>query len=190
MEKSIITPLLFLLYITGFSQGLNFNVHGKYSHPIKKAELNDARFMSDIIPYYPAQWIMSYVSVEILATSDGKTMMAMGTNDTLSTEQKNIIYTADLGTDIVINIEYKYKNSVTDNIDINRMNYSVTVVPEIEAEFPGGYQQMTRYLKENAIDKISDTTSKVFQQVIVRFTVNEEGEIANAQIFKTSGDLK
>jgi TonB family protein len=146
--------------------------------------------MADIIPYYPAQWIMSYVSVEILATCDGKAMTATSASDTLSTEQKSILNTVDLGTDIVINITYKSKNSVTNNNEISRMNYSATVIPEIEAEYPSGFQQMTQYLKENAINKISDTTSKQIQQVLVRFTVNEEGEITNAQVFKTSGDLK
>jgi TonB family protein len=48
---------------------------------------------------------------------------------------------------------------------------------------------MTKYLKENAINKISETTSKELKQGIVRFTVNEEGTITDAKIFKTSGDL-
>jgi TonB family protein len=117
-------------------------------------------------------------------------MMAASANDTLSAEQKNMLNTVDLGTDIVINIRYKFKNPVTGNIDMSVMNYSATVVPETEAEYPGGYQQMTQYLQENAIDKISDSTSGQLQQVIVRFTVNEKGEIANAQIFKSSGDQK
>ena len=47
---------------------------------------------------------------------------------------------------------------------------------------------MTQYLRENAINKIPETTSKQLQQVIVGFTVNEEGKIANVQISKTSGD--
>jgi TonB family protein len=190
MEKRIITPLLFLLFISGFSQNLSYEVHGKYTHPVKKEILTNAESMSDIIPYYPVHWIMGYVSAEISTTSYGKTMMATGTNDRLSTEQKDILKTVDLGTDIIINITYKYKNPVTGNIDIGSSNYSATVIPEIQAEYPGGQQQMTQYLKENAINKIPDTTSRQIETAIVRFTVNEEGEIADAQIFKTSGDPK
>jgi TonB family protein len=190
MKKTIITPFLFLLFISGFSQNLSYEVHGKYTHPVKKEILNNAESMSDIIPYYPIDWILSYVSVEISATLDGKEIMAANTNDRLSTEQKNILKAVDLGSDIVINIEYKSKNSVTGNIYLDDMNYSATVIPEIEAEYPGGQQQMTQYLEENAINKISDTTSGQIQEAIVRFTVNEEGEIADAQVFKTSGDPK
>ena len=68
------------------------------------------------------------------------------------------------------------------------MNYSATVIPETEAEYPGGNQQMTQYLKENAIDKIPEISSKQIQQTLVEFTVNEKGETANAKIIKTSGD--
>ena len=68
------------------------------------------------------------------------------------------------------------------------MHFEVTVVPEIEAEFIGGHEQLTQYLKENAIDKISETDSKTMQQAIVSFTVNEKGAITNAQISTTSGD--
>lgn len=190
MIRRIITPLLFLIFIAGFSQDLDYEVHGKYTHPVKKEILNKAEFIGDIIPYYPAQWIMGYDSVDITAISDGKAMMASGASDTLSTQQKNILNTFELGSDIVIKIKYKYKNSVTGNIDIGRSNYSATVIPETEAEYPGGSATMTQYLKENAINKISEASVKEFQPASVRFTVNEEGEIAKAQIFKTSGDPK
>jgi TonB family protein len=190
MNKILITTLLLLLFITGFSQNLSYEIHGNYTHTVKKEILNKAEIMSDIIPYYPAHWIMGYVSAEILTTCNGKEMMATNTSDNLSKEQKNILKAVDVGNDIVIKIMYKYKNPLTDNIDIGTMNYSATLVPEFEAEYSGGQQKMKQYLEENAINRIPDTTSKQFQQVIVRFTVNEEGEIANAQVFKTCGDPK
>jgi TonB family protein len=188
MKKILITPLLLLLFIAGFSQNLDYGVHGKYLHPIKKETLEKAKFMADLIPYYPVWWIAGYESVEILATCDGKAMMASGANDTLSTEQRNILSKAELGTDIILNIKFKSKNAVTDNIETGTMNYSATVIPETEAEYPGGNQQMTQYLKENAIDKIPEISSKQIQQTLVEFTVNEKGETANAKIIKTSGD--
>lgn len=188
MKKRIITPLLFLLVMAGFSQNLTFDVHGKYTHPVKKEKLVQARLLSDIIPSYPAKWIMSYVATEVRVIRDGDTAMAAGVNDALSAEQINILQTTDLGTDIVINIRYKYNNPVTDNLEDGSMNYSATVVPETEAEYPGGYQQMTQYLKENAIDNISEEISGQIQPVVVGFTVNEKGKIADAQLSGTSGD--
>ena len=64
------------------------------------------------------------------------------------------------------------------------------MVPETEAQYLGGYQLLKQYLKENAIDKISETNAKQLQLATVRFTINEEGQIIDAQIFKTSEDEK
>ncbi|MBK6392145.1 MAG: energy transducer TonB [Saprospiraceae bacterium] len=47
---------------------------------------------------------------------------------------------------------------------------------------------MTQYLKENAVDKIAESTSKQLRQAVVRFTVDEQGEIANPQIAVSSED--
>jgi len=188
MKNSIITPLLFLFFSVGFSQNLKIDFYGNHSPSIKKEKLNEAKLMRDVIPDYPTKWIINCVSAEISATCDGKAMVAMSSSDTLSTEQ--ILNTVDPGTYIVINIKYKYKNSVNDNIEIDKMHFLATVIPETVAEYPGGYQQMIQYLKENTINKISETASKQFQQIIVRFTVNEQGEIAGVKMTKTSTDPK
>jgi len=188
MKKRLIAPLLFLLVIAGFSQDLDYSVQGKYIHPVTKEKLNNAGSLQEIIPHYPSQWISGYVSVEVSSSQDGKEMMAESTNDILNTEQKSILNEADFGTDIVINISYTTNNPVTGNIYTGEMNYSATVVPETEAEYYGGYPEMAQYLKENAIDKISDEVSEKFQPALVEFTVDEDGKIANALISRTSGD--
>jgi TonB family protein len=188
MKKYIITPLLFLLVIAGFSQDLNYSVQGKYVHPVTKEKLSNAKFMSDIIPYYPSQWILGYDSVVVSASQGGKEMMASGMDETLVVGQKNFLNAVDFGTEIIINITYTTKNPVTGNIYTGEMSYSATVIPETEAQYSGGYPKMAQYLKENAIDKISEEASAKFQQAKVEFTVDEEGEIANALISQTSGD--
>jgi TonB family protein len=145
MKNSIIASLFFLIIFSGFSQNLNYEVRGKYIHPVLKDDLSNVKSMSDIIPYYPASWISSYVSVEISAISDDITLTASGTNEILTDEQLSLINSAALGTEIVINIQY---------------------------------------ISENTISAISEK----IERAVVRFTVNEPGEIADAQISKTSGD--
>ena len=177
----------------GIVQELRFKIHpayASYSSPVKKEKLTEARLLGDFIPGYPVNWISDYLSVEILATCNGKVMKALSTNDVLSAEQKNILITADLATDIVINANYKYKNSVTGHPDFRSMHYTTTLVPEIEAEFIGGNKKLINYFKENVINKISETTPKEFQKGKVLFTVNEKGAIVNAKIFMSSGDPK
>jgi TonB family protein len=182
-----------VIYITdtNTSSPLRFELNGRYERPIKKEKLNECRSLGDIIAYYPVNWITSYDSVEILATCNGKAMRAVSPNDILSTEQKNILKTIDLGADLFINVRYKFLNSFNNYIlENNKIHIKMTVVPEIEAEYVGGYGQMIKYLEENVINKISETIPKQFEKSVVIFTVNEQGETTEANISMSSGDAK
>ena len=203
MKKNIILLPLLLMFFTGYSQDMNFGIggtssrtirdlsyeiRGTYSHPVKKDQLNSIKTMSDIIPEYPSAWITNYVSVEISSTCDGKSMKAVSTNPNLSKEQRRLVNSADIGSDIIIDIIYKSKNAVTENLENNKLHYSISVVPEIEAVYSGGNQQMTQYLKENAINKIPKSKAEQFQITQIRFIVSEEGKITNAKVARTSDD--
>jgi TonB family protein len=174
----------------GFPQDLRFEVRGKYLRPVKKEKLGEAKFIGDFISGYPKNWLSDYISVEILTTCNGKAMKAMSSNDVLSIEQKNILNAADYSTDIVININYRSKNAGTDKIENREMNILVAIIPELEAKYVGGYEQLAKYLRKNVINKISETTSKEFQHGVVGFTVNDQGDTVNAKVVETSGDLK
>ena len=173
---------------SNFMQELYFEVRGNYSHPVKKEKLNEAKLINDIIPGYPENWINQYISVEILAMRNGNSMKTKGLNNVLSPEQKNILQSTELGAKIEIIVNYKSKNPVTEKIENYMLNFSLIVIPETEAEYVGGYQQLAKYIKENVINKISKTTPTQFQSGIVIFTINEKGEIVDAKISKSSGD--
>ncbi len=190
MKKIFLTPLLLLSFATSFAQDMKFELNSKLINPIKKEKLDEAKVMGDIIPGYPTNWIEGYVSVNISGTCDGKMISAKGTNEKLTAEQKNILNTADLGTNISVNIEYKTKNAISNAIELSTMHYRTTYAPDVQAEYVSGKEQMTDYLKENIITKVPEAINKQMTRAIVKFTVNESGEINNAEIGKTSGDAK
>lgn len=190
MKTLIFTSLFCLLVSAAFSQNLSYDIHGKFSHPITDEKLSQARYISDIIPDYPSSWIKSYITVEISSTIDGKTVVAKGVNDTLSSGQISLLNAASLGTDLMISVRYIYFNSFTNISAESQMKYSATVVPEVQAEFPEGKEQLSQYIRENAINRISEKDSKDIDLAVVSFTVDPNGRIADAQITKTSGDPK
>ena len=169
---------------------LYYDVHGAYKQPVNKEKLEAANFLRDFIPGYPTNWISNYVSVEMSTTTNGRVMKAKSADDRISPEQKNILQMTDLGTEIVVNVRHTSRNSVTDAIEECTMHLSMTVIPETEAQFAGGYQKMSRYLKDNIIDKIEGSLPKEFEQGKVKFTVNEAGDIVNAKISRSSGNLR
>ncbi|HXB13317.1 MAG TPA: hypothetical protein VNZ45_15125 [Bacteroidia bacterium] len=140
--------------------------------------------------------IMDYVAIEITATCNGKTISAENTGEALTNEQKNILNTADLGTDISIKIKFKYKEWAIDSHHdiankIKEGDYKVTVVPGTEAEYPGGFQQMSKYFTENVLNKLSGANEREkFTDASLDFSINEEGQIVETKISSTSNDLK
>lgn len=224
MKNSLITLLLCLLFSTGFSQTSRYEYTGRLIPSIKKEKLNEAVFISEIMPefshyfvlpfaesalkeyqrilIYPQEYlypresyskIIDFVSVEIFASCNGKDLTSVSSGDTLSREQKNILNSVDLGTEIRVNIKFKYKNQSGGNLEnagnIITGEYAVKVVPETNAEYPGGFEQITEYLKETVINKIYQaSTTGNNQQATVKFTVNEEGRMVDAKIFTTSKD--
>jgi hypothetical protein len=139
--------------------------------------------------------VIDYVSIEILTTSNGKTLAARSSTDALTNEQKNILNSADLGSDIRIKIKFNYKKWVYKNISstdtLKEALYLITVVPATEAEYPGGFKQLSTYLTTNILNKVSDMNrSKNIRQAIVKFTVDEEGQLMDVKLSRTSSDLK
>lgn len=210
MKKLFLSATVLLMGFAAFAQNLSYTkkwykdddapammrnnlfyeVHGNYEHPVTKAALSEAKLVSDFIADYPVNWVSDYVSVEIIANCNNKTMKATGANDVLSAEQKNILNTIDTGTGLVVNVKYKSRNAVTDEIAINTMHAALMVIPETEAEYVGGYALLKKYLKENVINKISDATQMQLQHAnaTVLFTINEKGEITDAKLTGKSVD--
>lgn len=187
--KIFATTLLLICFMySGFSQNLQFEVKGTYTKSITKDQLAQAMSMTDINPGYPSSWITDYVSTKVTATNNGTEMSAYGTNESLTEHQRHIIQQADMATDIKVEVAYRNKNAVTNEVSINAMHFGMTVVPEKQAEYIGGPEQLNHYLKINAIQKIDAKKSADLGDVIIRFTVTEEGEIANAQLSGTSKD--
>ncbi|HWY10019.1 MAG TPA: energy transducer TonB [Bacteroidia bacterium] len=178
--KNIITLLSILFFIPGFSQS------------VKKEKLNEAKSFSDIVLGYPAalNHILDYASVNIQVSCEGKILSAQNNNDLLNAEQKNILSNADQCSDIEIKIKYSAQTLGTDGT-IREMNFIVTVLPDKEAVFPGGPEEMTKYFKRTLIDKFANPIDpRKVGPARIKFSVNENGEVIDGKISNPSFDPK
>ncbi|MCP9745185.1 energy transducer TonB [Lacihabitans sp. CS3-21] len=188
MKKLILGLLLSTTFLSGFAQDLAYEVRGKYLRTVTKDVLEHSNLLSDIIAGYPVNWVKEYVSVDVLTEKDGKTEIAKGENQVLNTEQKSILNKADLDSEVHINVHYKSINSGTERKENNEMVVKMTVVPDIQAEFEGGYENLKKYLKDNLIDRIIENTPPEFQKGKVVFKIDPNGKLVDAEILEPSGD--
>ncbi|MCX6199642.1 MAG: energy transducer TonB [Bacteroidetes bacterium] len=146
-----------------------------------------------VYPQDDYKQIIEVVFAEILVSVNGKTAVAQSTSDKLTAQQKNILNKADLGSDIQITIKYKYKDQTNDvwgsRNKIIKGSTIVTIVPATEAEYPGGWKQLSTYFTGKVFNKVNgkDSYDKL-QLATLKFTINEEGKITDTKIARTSTD--
>lgn len=158
------------------------------AHPASRSSLSQAKLMSDLIKEYPSSWVSNYISTEISVQSNGKIKKAAGVDGTLSTEQRALLEIADVNTKVTIKVQYKQENSATRKIEINNLNYLIVVIPDIQAEYPGGTTALKQYLKTNVVDRISDADLKGLREGSVEFTIDEKGQVEALQQKETTGN--
>lgn len=94
----------------------------------------------------------------------------------------------DLGSEIEVKVKYNSSNSVTEQMEQRKIKVLMTVVPETEAEYIGGYLNLKKYLKISLIDKVVVHTPVENQKGKVSFIVNESGDIIDSEISHSSGN--
>jgi TonB family protein len=158
----------------------------------RKQEYSVGTYLYPTLGY---EMLIDYDSVEIFVRSKGELLSSISSEEKLTTEQKKLLNSADLGSDIHIKISYSYKKQAKDQSGADRKIVhgflDVNVVPETEAEFPGGFNQLTKYLMDNVIHKVDEAKyADNLLQASVKFAIDEEGRIVHAGILNSSGDQK
>lgn len=190
MKNHLIFFSLSFLCTSLFSQEMSYEVRATYTRAIKQEALQSPKLMSDVIEGFPYNWISSYRSSEISAICQDKERKAISRNDTLSPEQQEILKTADLASKIVITIQYNYLVPVTRVMEHNDIFVTMTVAPETEAQYADGQEQLIRYLKEHSPSAIPAANAKERQQVLIRFTINEQGKVTDPKMIRSLGNAE
>ena len=154
---------------------------------VLKSTLDTANTISDIDRWYRSEWVKKYISVDVKATCNGIEKQVFSKNDTLNQAQKAMLKMADSGSEIVVDVKYMPDNTLKIN-EAQQIYYSFTVGPKKEAQFTNGDEKLSTYLKENAVDKITIPVALEMPWTEIHFTVDEDGNITEAQVIKTSAD--
>lgn len=156
---------------------------------ISRTQLVEAKTVQDLNEHYTEVWIKEYLSVEVVTLINDESQKVVGKNGKLNDAQLNNLTMADPGSEISVNVRYIPNNDLKRN-DIKEINFSFTVDPEKKASYIGGIEKMQNYIKEKATDRISDDRFQQYHLSAVKFTIDEEGHIADAHVLESSKDEK
>jgi len=90
---------------------------------ISPAQLDDATTLSDLNQYYKSDWVKEYKSVKIIVISNGQKKTVTSSNDELTKKQKQLIESADLGSNIKVIVQYLPDNNLSKS-EIQEMDFA------------------------------------------------------------------
>ena len=78
--------------------------------------------------------------------------------------------------------------SAADAADANDYGDVIYVVTETMPEFPGGMQEMMRFINENIVYPVEAAQKGIQGRAICQFVVEKDGSISNVVVIRSSGD--
>ena len=171
-------------YEDSFSIGINRN------YPplsIESKDIQTAQTLLDLNKNFESTWIKKYLSVQTFATINDEQIVIDSRDMTLSEAQRNVITAADSGTDIRVKVKYMPDNDLAQN-EPKELSFSFIVEAEKPAHFPGGADEMKKYLDRNVADKISKDKFNKYQLAVIQFSIDEEGLVIDPVVFWSSDD--
>lgn len=156
---------------------------------IQENKLDKINTLSDLNKRYPTSWVRQYISVEISAYKNGTQTKASGISDVLNQEQKELIRSADRSSDIAVSVMYLPKNSLKNNT-VKQYDFRVTVMPDKNAIYAKGAEQLIQYLQKNSIVNIEAGSFMGYDLTAIKFTITEQGHVKDIQVAMPSKDTK
>ncbi len=199
MKKSILVMITGLATLTlagfGFTSRMTvdtdldilYKVDSRYTATITKEDLHSATSVLDIVPKIATDWWkveFHSVSVTVIGENGNETRFE-GNSKKLNAAQIMLLQSTDYSTDFYINASSNNGHSATGC----RINYAYyfTIIPEKEAEYAGGHDQLIKYLKEGTKEQTAIIEQDLLRPGQVSFTVTEKGVVDNVKLQSTSG---
>lgn len=194
MKKNQILLLVLLLIGCAFNSfaqhDLKFEINKVLPFiSIQEDKLDKINTLTDLDKRYPTSWVKEYISVEISAYKNGIQTKASGSSDVLNQAQKDLIRLADRNNDIAVIVTYIPNNSLKNN-PAKQYDFNVTIMPDQNAVYAEGAEQLIQYLQKNSIANIEAGSFTGYDLTAVKFTITEQGDITDIQVALPSKDKK
>lgn len=171
-----------------------YDLAPRYNRTFTKTEMSLARSVSDFHNLdfnHPNKYsnIVSYQSVIVSVFDDNyePIIEVAGTTGAFNDEQLKLLQSVNYSDDVLIRAEYFEKNNGTGEPELSYTTPHITVVPETQAEYQDGKEGFLSYLKSHRVEESTIISKEGLQPGKIRFTINENGNIASVILISSSG---
>ncbi|WP_425392122.1 energy transducer TonB [Ekhidna sp.] len=165
----------------------SYDIGSRYWATISKEDLSTASSINDIIPK-EANWAPYPIQkLDVKLIANGTELIKTSNNLTLTEEQIDLLKTAQYSDDIQLIASYGESMPLPSAINQQQLNYFITVVPEKEAAYTGGKEELINYLKEESALIITTIEGDQIGAGKLMFTINSDGNLTDVKLTETSG---
>ena len=169
-------------------ENLNYMVRGSFAIPVHAEKIKTAKSIADFIPDYPSTWISNYEEVTLTNVTTSKNQLKITSkNDAVSPAQKKLLNRLSIGALLQVKVQYSAKNEITQVNETKYLNTTLNIIPDVEAQFEDGNEQLITYLKSASLDKIAPESIPLIKQGSYTFIINNIGEIQDVKCYQTCG---
>ena len=171
---------------------LNYSVGSRWSTRTKQ-ELEQIERISQLLSDGPALLRDSYRNVWVAVLHNDRDVRdikisAVGQSEKFNDAQLELLRSCDYSTNLRITARNRRSDATHGVFDENdSIVIYMTVVPEKQAAFVGGFEALVDYLKAGSEDHVTVIEQNQLQPGKVFFTVTREGKIDHVKLVATSG---
>ena len=180
---------------------LMFMVKGQFTHSTTLNSVINAHSINDFYPDYPNNWIDRYKKVILSLQSSEFKAEATSYSNKLSVQQREMLKSAKLFTDVGLEVHYEVINSLTKDTTVEVLHKTFTIVPQQQAYFKEGNDKWSVFLMANApqqlIHFLEEKSYQITEQqgnnsnfslCTLNFTIDTKGHLTEVNIQQTSGN--
>ena len=132
-----------------------FSVDNRFMTTITRNALQSARSITDLVPKEVTSGLSDFRDVKVLTFSNNIHTAIGSQNEVLNDNQLKLLHSMDYSSDFCLESYCKNQASESGALEDYHLVYCLTVVPEKQAEYSGGYKAITDYLRKNSDKEIS-----------------------------------
>lgn len=176
--------------MTAISQESYIPFEVNINHPplsLSQDQLFAANNLTDLNRLYKDEWVREYLSVEFSSMQKGQVIKVDGENFLIGPKEKRFLKNIQFPATITVTINYIPENNLKHNPP-KEESFTFSVHPNKSASFVGGHEKLEMYLQEKVISKIGSDILTGYDLAVVKFIINEQGQVVDTSIFQSTKD--
>lgn len=175
--------------VTKVERNPNFNyaIGSRFSNTITREALIKATKVDDLISADAMNYVESMWDVKLSVISSKKNPIEKGDDRVLTEEQLDILQSLEYNTECNITALCILKDRESGQLTEGYFDDYFTVTPEKEANYKGGKDAITDYLRSKSSELTKKAKQKKLEVGMIRFVVTKEGAIADASLDSSCG---